>query len=230
MTKTHALKVTRTRGLPGMLLLFVPMLAPLACSAAPTDVAAQESALTTVTWEYDTFDDLPVGPIHGEDGWNMDPGVPGPVVFPNGPWGNYLKVTGIPDENVIFKSVPPQSSGTATFDLMWRPNINVKATTIVDIGVGDKFSFHTGMGVSLENHTSDWRTIIPPSRANLNNWFAIHCVFGLPNGPLSVFVNGAPVLTGYPLPDTSPISELSIAGVEAPGAITIDNIIGQTMQ
>jgi hypothetical protein len=189
----------------------------------------QASALTTITWEYDTFDDLPVGPLNGKNGWIKGEGVPGPVVFPSGPWGNYLKVTGIPDENRVEKSFATQSRGIATFDFNWRPNKNVTANTIVDIELGDKLHFQTGLGVIVSNHSTDRRTVIPPARANLDTWYSIHCVFALPDGPVNIYVNGAPVVTGYPFDDSRPLDYLAIVGVEAPGAITVDNLVGQTV-
>jgi hypothetical protein len=212
--------------LQGLFVLAVLSTAPLGCGGATgASIAVKESALTEL-WENETFDNLSVGSIAGQDGWQQWPGTPASVVFPGGPWGNYLKVRPNPEEGE-YRVFPAQTSGQALFVFDWRPNMNVKDTTNVDIEVGQQFFFNSGKGLLLNNRMGTRVWVIPPSTANLGNWFWINCEFTLPNGPLSVSVNGTVLASGLPLPGL-PLDELSIYGDTGPGAITLDNMMGIT--
>ena len=189
-------------------------------------------------WEEDLFDELALGPLHGQNGWTKaSADRASAVVIPEGT-GKVLLIDAASGATIVMgKDVPDQDRGRHAFTVRVKvtgpadpaqPSLaKIEVRTNPGGGWDKKFQLYFGAHIRVNYSPSGAATIIVPSTIP-NRWYHIRGELDLDQERLDVWVDGNPVASDI-LMHPGPITDLGLSGWDRPGAVLLDNLIGQKL-
>ena len=208
-----------------------------------SDGSLSDTAVVTVTvgvpssnpWEEDHFDELVLGPLHGQNGWTKAAAyrASAEVIAEGG--GKVLKIDAAPGATIVMgKDVPDQTSGRHTFVVRAKvtgptnpaePTL-AKIEVRTDPGTGwtKKFQLYFGAHMRVNYSPTGAATIIVPTIIE-DRWYHIRGELDLEQELLDVWVDGVLAASDIPM-HPGPITDLGLSGWDRPGAVFLDDIVG----
>jgi hypothetical protein len=186
-------------------------------------------------WEVDTFDNLALGSLHGQNGWTTVPGRSPAFVVPNpGGQGKVLRMDAPPNQTVIMsKNVNDQIFGIHTLDLRVRVDnpankslAKIEIRTTGNPNWDKKFQLYFGTSMRL-----DYGPVTPHveflSNVVSGRWYDVRAQIDLNTNLVDVYLDGVQTLNDIAV-GPGPITELSVSAWDLPGLVYFDDINGCT--
>jgi parallel beta-helix repeat protein len=184
-------------------------------------------------WEDDSFDNLNLGSLDGQNGWVTVPGRasvsviadttgPGQVLLMNGPANGVA---------IMEKDVPDQFTGRHTLELLVR--LEPSDTSMAKIEVkttgnpnwDKKFQLYFGTHMRLNYGPTQPEAISFLPRVEAQRWYHVRAEIDLDKNLVDLFLDGAQVLSDVVI-GPGPITQLSISAFDYPGSAIFDGIRG----
>jgi hypothetical protein len=208
----------------------------------PVSPASKNISLTTgaptpqpgsTPWENDPFDNLALGPLHGQHGWIATRS--SPQVIPDERGGYFLEVDAETRKTIsIGKDIPDQDNGYHSFEFevmvtdATKPSLaKIEVQTSRRSGWNKKFQIYFGSSMRVSTSlTRPAVTIVPNTQ--MGHLYHIRCEINLSSNLLDVWVDKSLVASELRM-HPGPIVGLAISGWDLPGTVFLDNLLGTTM-
>ena len=191
-------------------------------------------------WQEDIFDDLIIGPLAGQNGWQLAlPDRTSPQVVSDGSDGNLLKVDAAPGETIsILKDIPDQTTGTYTFVVLARV-LGETSTTLPTLakitfdtdagnGWGHKFQLYFGAHFRINYHQDGSAVIfLPDTQLQTERWYHIRGVVDMDQELLDIWLDNVQVADDIPMSPGS-LTNVGMEGWDRGRTdyVEIDNFVG----
>lgn len=198
-----------------------------------TDQLSVNLITATNCWENDTFDNLALGSLDGQNGWSTVPGrSPLNVIANPIGTGQVLQLDAPANQvAIVEKDVPDQTAGLQTLELLVlaQPSdtsmAKLEVKTTGNPNWDKKVQLYFGASMRLNYGPTPPEAIIFLSQTEPLRWYHVQTVIDLNTNRVDLFLDGVQVLNDVAV-GSGPMTHLSLSAFDSPGYVLFDDIRG----